>query len=139
MPISTGGGQVLLRGDLPALGRDPNGSGPGSSPRTPELFGPDAVRGPATGADPRAAADGYPELETDQALSRMGREQLWDDVSEEPLEYAGFVAAKVGRVWSHGPREEMRAPVWRALHLVLVSSACSASACWSGGAAGRRW
>ena len=48
------------------------------------------------------------------------REQLWDDVSEEPLEYAGFVAAKVGRIWSHGPRDVMREPVWAALHWALV-------------------
>jgi hypothetical protein len=50
----------------------------------------------------------------------MGREQLWDDVSEEPLEYAGFVAAKTGRIWSHGPRQVMREPVWAALHWALL-------------------
>ena len=51
----------------------------------------------------------------------MGREQLWDDVSEEPLEYAGFLATKVGRIWSHGPRDVMRKPLWEALHWALVA------------------
>ena len=60
-------------------------------------------------------------METDQALSKMGKEQLWDDVSEEPLEYAGFVATKVGRIWSHGPRDVMREPGWEVLHWLLVA------------------
>ena len=60
-------------------------------------------------------------METDKALSRMGREQLWDDVSEEPLEYAGFVATKAGRIWSHGPRDVMRQPGWELLHWALVA------------------
>ena len=51
----------------------------------------------------------------------MGREQLWDDISEEPLEYAGFVATKVGRLWSHGPRDVMREPAWEALHWALIA------------------
>jgi len=69
----------------------------------------------------RLAAHTYPELESDEALSKMGKEQLWDDISEEPLEYAGFVATKVGRIWSHGPRDVMREPVWEALHWALLA------------------
>jgi hypothetical protein len=60
-------------------------------------------------------------MESDQALSKMGKEQLWDDISEEPLEYAGFVAAKIWRIWSHGPRDVMREPVWEVLHWLLVA------------------
>jgi hypothetical protein len=63
----------------------------------------------------------YPQLETDAALARMGRERLWDDVSERPVEYAGFVAAKVWRIWSYGPRKVMRDPVWAVLHWALVA------------------
>jgi hypothetical protein len=51
----------------------------------------------------------------------MGREQLWDDISEEPLQFAGFLATKVGRIWSHGPRDVMREPLWEALHWALVA------------------
>lgn len=67
------------------------------------------------------AAQRYPGVESDGALARMGRERLWRDVSEQPLAYAGFVAAKVGRIWSHGPRDVMRKPLWEALHWALVA------------------
>jgi hypothetical protein len=63
----------------------------------------------------------YAGMETDAALARMGRERLWEDVSERPLEYAGFVAAKIGRIWSHGPRDVMREPVWEVFHWLLVA------------------
>ncbi|HYC80579.1 MAG TPA: hypothetical protein VEB65_02255, partial [Solirubrobacterales bacterium] len=68
----------------------------------------------------RLAHSRYPELETDEALARMGRERLGDAVSEDPLAYAGFVATKIGRVWSHGPRRIMRDELWEALHWVVV-------------------
>ena len=50
----------------------------------------------------------------------MGKEPLWDDVAE-PLEYAGFVAEKIGRIWSHGPRDVMREPGWEVFHWALVA------------------
>ena len=40
---------------------------------------------------------------------------------KQPLEYAGFVAAKIGAIWSHGPRDVMREPIWEALHWALVA------------------
>ncbi len=51
----------------------------------------------------------------------MGREQLWDDLTEEPVEYAGFVATKVWRIWSQGPREVMDKPGWKAFHWLLAA------------------
>ena len=50
----------------------------------------------------------------------MGKEQLWDDIADQPVEFAGFLATKVGRIWSHGPRDVMREPLWAALHWLLV-------------------
>jgi uncharacterized membrane protein len=122
VPISTGGGQVLFAGTyLPSDG-DPERVGAEVVAHHPELFGPGAVRNLRLEQIlARLAAQRYPELESDKALSRMGREQLWDDVSEEPVEYAGFVATKVGRIWSHGPRDVMREPVWELLHWALVA------------------
>lgn len=124
VPISTGGGQVLFAGTyLPSDG-DPEKVGAEVVERHPELFGPDAVQQLRLEQIlAQLAAQRYPQLETDQALARMGREQLWDDVSEEPLEYAGFVATKAGRIWSHGPRDVMRQPTWEALHWLLVGLA----------------
>jgi hypothetical protein len=121
VPISTGGGQVLFAGTyLPSDG-DPEKVGAGVVAEHPELFSAaDARELRLEQILARLAAATYPELESDQALSRMGREQLWDDIGSEPLEYAGFVAEKVGRVWSHGPRNVMREPLWEALHWALV-------------------
>jgi hypothetical protein len=121
VPISTGGGQVLFAGTyLPSDG-NPERVGVALVAEHPELFAPGAVqRLRLEQILARLAAAEYPELESDKALSRMGREQLWDDVSEEPLEYAGFLATKVGRIWSHGPREVMREPLWEALHWALL-------------------
>ncbi len=88
----------------------------------PDLFQPqDAERLRLEQILARLAADRYPGMETDQALSKLGKEQLWDDITEEPAEYAGFVAAKVWRIWSHGPRDVMREPVWEVLHWLLVA------------------
>lgn len=122
VPISTGGGQVLFAGTyLPSDG-DPEKVGVEVVERHPGLFGPEAVRQLRLEQIlARLAAQRYPGLESDKALARMGREQLWDDVSEEPLEYAGFVAKKVGRIWSHGPRDVMRQPGWELLHWALVA------------------
>jgi len=122
VPISTGGGQVLFAGTyLPSDG-DPEKVGTEVVERHPELFSPDAANQLRLEQIlARLAAHRYPELETDQALSKMGKEQLWDDISGEPVEYAGFVAAKIGRIWSHGPRDVMREPVWEALHWALVA------------------
>jgi 4-amino-4-deoxy-L-arabinose transferase-like glycosyltransferase len=121
VPISTGGGQVLFAGTyLPSDG-DPEKVGAEVVARHPELFAPaDARRLRLEQILARLATARYPGLETDRALSRMGREQLGDDISEEPIEFAGFLATKVGRIWSHGPRAVMREPGWEILHWALI-------------------
>ena len=121
VPISTGGGQVLFAGTYLPSGGDPERVGAEVVSRHPELFAPaDAQRLRLEQILARLAAARYPDLETDRALSRMGREQLGDDISEQPLEFAGFLATKIARIWSHGPREVMREPGWEVLHWALV-------------------
>ncbi|MGV1047406.1 MAG: hypothetical protein ACOYD4_02620 [Solirubrobacterales bacterium] len=122
VPISTGGGQVLFAGTyLPSDG-DPERVGAEVVAEHPQLFSPaDARKLRLEQILARLAAATYPQLESDRALSRMGREQLWDDLSEEPLEYAGFLAGKVVRIWWRGSREVMREPVWEALHWALLA------------------
>jgi 4-amino-4-deoxy-L-arabinose transferase-like glycosyltransferase len=119
--VSTGGGQVLYAGTyLPSDG-NPEKVGAAVIAEHPDLFGPHAAEnlrleqilvrlGEAT----------YPDMEPDQALSKMGKEQLRDDIEHHTGEYIGFVATKIGRIWSHGPRAIMRTPVWEALHWVLL-------------------
>jgi hypothetical protein len=113
---------VLFAGTyLPSDG-DPEKVGAEVVERHPELFGPHAVqRLRLEQILARLAEQRYPGLEADRALARMGREQLWEDASEEPLEYAGFMAEKVARIWSHGPRQVMREPGWELLHWALLA------------------
>ncbi|HMC49514.1 MAG TPA: hypothetical protein VKH20_02635, partial [Solirubrobacterales bacterium] len=122
VPISTGGGQVLFAGTyLPSDG-DPEKVGAEVVRENPQLFDPqDAHRLRLEQILARLAHARYPDMETDKALSEMGKEQLWDDASEDTGEYAGFVATKVDRIWSHGPRDVMREPVWEVLHWLLVA------------------
>jgi hypothetical protein len=121
VPISTGGGQVLFSGTYLPSGGDPERVGEEVLERHPGLrrqLPPDARLEQILTA---LAAQRYPSMESDAALARMGRERLWSEVSEEPLPYAGFVAAKIGRIWLHGPRDVMREPLWEALHWALVA------------------
>jgi len=121
VPISTGGGQVLFAGTYLPSGGNPERVGAEVVARHPELFGPEAVkRLRLEQILARLAAHRYPGMEADQALSKMGKEQLWDDLTEEPLEYAGFLATKIGRLWFHPARDVMRAPVWRALQWAVT-------------------
>jgi 4-amino-4-deoxy-L-arabinose transferase-like glycosyltransferase len=120
VPISTGGGQVLFAGSYMPSGGDPERVGAEVLERHPGLrrqLPADARLEQILAA---LAEQRYPRMESDAALARMGRERLWDDVSERPVEYAGFVVAKVWRIWAFGPRDVMREPVWKALHWVLV-------------------
>lgn len=122
VPISTGGGQVLFAGTyLPSDG-NPEKVGAEVVERHPQLFAPSAVeRLRLEQILARLAASRFPGLEPDQALGRMGREQLWDDVSEEPAEFTGFVATKIWRVWTYGSRAVMREPGWELFHWTLVA------------------
>jgi hypothetical protein len=69
------------------------------------------------------AAQRYPHMEADEALARMGRERLWEEIHREPLDYVGFLAAKLWRLWGHGPRQVMRDPGWAVLHWALLALA----------------
>jgi hypothetical protein len=124
VPISTGGGQVLFAGTyLPSDG-DPEKVGTEVVAENPRLFAPqDARRLRLEQILARLAHARYPQLEADKALSKLGKEQLWDDISEEPADYAAFVAKKVWRIWSHGPRAVMHEPGWEVLHWALVALA----------------
>jgi hypothetical protein len=119
--VSTGGGQVLYSGTyLPSDG-NPEEVGVHVVEEHPGLFGPHAAEKLRLEQIlARLAKHTHPGMEPDQALSKMGKEQLREDVTEHTGEYIGFVAAKIGRIWSHGPRAIMRTPVWEALHWLLL-------------------
>lgn len=121
VPISTGGGQVLYAGTyLPSDG-DPEKVGAEVVRDNPNLFAPQAAqRLRLEQILARLGHARYPEMEPDEALSKLGKSQLWDDVSDHPGEYAGFLATKVGRIWFHPARAVMRELPWVVLQWVLV-------------------
>lgn len=121
VPLSTGSGQVLFAGTyLPSDG-DPEKVGEKVVAENRQLFAPNAAQHLRLEQIlARLAEHRYPEMDSDQALSKMGKEQLWDDISEEPAEYAGFVATKVGRIWFHPARDIMREFPWVVLQWALV-------------------
>ncbi len=121
VPISTGGGQVLFAGSYMPSGGDPERVGEEVLERHPELRAELPAQPRLEQILAALAAQRYPNLATDAALARMGRERLWDNVSERPLDYAGFVAAKLARIWWRGPRDVMRQPLWQALHWALLA------------------
>lgn len=123
VPISTGGGKALYVGTyLPAdgeyqrvkallvrryLGRE-------LEPGSPAL---DRVN--PTPLFDRVAAR-YPDLPRDEALGKIGKENLYDYVEEDPLGYAGMTVRKVWRMWSGGIGEAMSAPAGRVVQVLIV-------------------
>lgn len=123
VPISTGSGKALYVGTLlPAdgeyqrakallvrryLGRD-------LEPGTEEL---DRV-------DPTPlfdrVAERYPDLPRDQALGKIGKENFYDYVDEDPGGYAAMTLRKVWRMWSGGIGEAMSSTAGRAIQVAIV-------------------
>jgi len=121
VPISTGGGQVLFAGSYMPSGGDPERVGEEVLERHPELRAELPAQPRLEQILAALAAQRYPNLATDAALARMGRERLWDNVSERPLEYLGFLADKLWLIWGHGPRDVMHEPGWALFHWTLLA------------------
>ena len=62
----------------------------------------------------------YPDLPRDEALGKIGREQLSDYLSDEPLDYAGMTVRKVWRMWSSGVGEAMETTAGRVIQVIVV-------------------
>jgi len=67
----------------------------------------------------RVAAQ-YPALDRDEALGRIGRENLSRFLRERPLDYFGMLVRKGVRMWGSGVGEAMSSPAGRAVQLYLV-------------------
>ncbi len=128
VPISTGGGKALYIGTY----LDADGDGPKLRElllaERPALRARLERHGPVDDPESmalervlaRVAAESYPGLETDAALGRLGRQDLEDDVSEEPARFAGMLAGKGYETWTDSAREVMEREPWRALQLAIV-------------------
>jgi len=54
------------------------------------------------------AAQAHPGLDQDKALSKLGREQLKDDIEHHTAEYAGVLAQKFWNMWGQGAAAKIR-------------------------------
>ncbi|MEX2107743.1 MAG: glycosyltransferase family 39 protein [Solirubrobacterales bacterium] len=128
VPISTGGGKVLFIGTY----LDADGNGPQLREllldRRPALRDRFEAGGPVNNPDrlilervlARVAAERYPELGTDEALGRLGRQNLESDITDHPVEFAGLLASKAFGTWADAPRASMQRLPWRALQIAIL-------------------
>jgi 4-amino-4-deoxy-L-arabinose transferase-like glycosyltransferase len=123
VPISTGGGKALYVGTyLPA---------DGEYQRVKALLAErylhrDLEPGSAAleEVDPTPlfdrVAERYPDLPRDEALGRVGKEDFYDYVGEDPVGYAAMTVRKVWRMWSAGLGEAMSSTAGRAIQVLIV-------------------
>ena len=123
VPVSTGGGKALFVATyLPGLGRQ--------VPVKRELMRRHlGAKDPITTSELRAqpmqplldrVASRYPDLPRDEALGRIGRENMRRYLSEQPAAYARMSAMKLWNVWERGSSPYMRATGWVAYHRLLL-------------------
>ena len=123
VPVSTGGGKALFVATyLPGLGRQ--------VPVKRELMrrylgAKDPINTDELRAQPMQplldrVASRYPDLPRDEALGRIGRENLRRYLSEQPGAYARMSAAKLWNVWERGSSPYMRDAGWVAYHRLLL-------------------
>jgi 4-amino-4-deoxy-L-arabinose transferase-like glycosyltransferase len=62
----------------------------------------------------------HPDLTRDQALGKLGKENLSKYFGEDPGGYLAMTARKVGRMWSSGVGEAMSSTPGRAIQILLV-------------------
>jgi 4-amino-4-deoxy-L-arabinose transferase-like glycosyltransferase len=121
--VSTGGGKALFVATfLPGDGRQ--------VPTKRELMrrflgAKDPITTPELKAQPMTplldrVARKYPELPRDQALGRIGKENLRKYVSEQPVAYARMSAAKFWNIFERGSSPYMRDWGWVAYHRILL-------------------
>jgi hypothetical protein len=109
VPISTGAGQTVFSGSYVPSGGDPQKVTPALLKEDPSLAslvesraGTEAASAPPDLVFRLMANREYPGVPTDEALSRMGRQQYVEDLRRDPIGFTAFLAAKAHRIWWHG-------------------------------------
>jgi hypothetical protein len=62
----------------------------------------------------------YPDLSRDSALGKIGRDQLEDDITDHPFDYAAMLVRKTGRMWDQGVGSTMDSSLGRLAQRVAV-------------------
>ncbi|HET7509435.1 MAG TPA: hypothetical protein VFJ65_04220, partial [Solirubrobacterales bacterium] len=78
----------------------------------------------------------HPGLSRDQALGKVGKENLSKYFSEDPIGYVAMTARKVGRMWGSGVGEAMDTTAGRVVQILLIFAALAGFALL---ALRRRW
>jgi 4-amino-4-deoxy-L-arabinose transferase-like glycosyltransferase len=126
VPISTGSGKALYVGtNLPADGEYQRVKSDLHERFTGERLEPNSDALDEVNPVPLfdRVAKQYPDLSRDAALGRVGRENLNEFVSDDPVGYAGMTLRKVWRMWSSGVGEAMSGTAGRIVQILLVLAA----------------
>ena len=122
VPVSTGGGKALFIGTyLPG-----DGLHEGTKQHLQHRFrgtdpSPEELRRLPMNPLLDEVAEEYPQLPRDEALGRVGRENLVHWATDEPRALAQMIAGKVAHMW-HGSGSPSYTPAGGALHyLVLIA------------------
>jgi 4-amino-4-deoxy-L-arabinose transferase-like glycosyltransferase len=62
----------------------------------------------------------YPDLPRDEALGKIGKQNFYDYLGEDPVGYAAMTARKVWRMWSAGIGEAMSSTLGRLVQVLIV-------------------
>jgi len=127
VPISTGGGKALYTGTyLPADGEYQRVKAVLVQRYQHRDLPPDSEALNNVNPTPlfnRVAAEvqkEHPDLTRDQALGKLGKENLSKYFGEDPIGYLAMTARKVGRMWSSGVGEAMNTTAGRVVQILLV-------------------
>jgi hypothetical protein len=133
VPLSTGGGQTLFTGSYLASAGDPLEVMPGVLAHNPDLArrveaqnfvsgeGSDSITPERVLA--LLAEKRMPGVPTDLALARIGRENYFRALREDPVGLLGYFASKSARIWWRGRTDLTGTFAGRALHMTLVAGA----------------
>lgn len=121
--LSTGGGKALYVGtSLPEDGEYQQVKAALLERFTGRELEPDSEALDRVDPEPlfdRVAAR-HPELPRDEALGKIGREQLSDYLGDRPADYAAMTVRKVWRMWSSGVGEAMESTPGRIMQVIVV-------------------
>jgi hypothetical protein len=131
VPVSTGGGKALYIGTYLDADGDAAKLRRLLLERQPRLRRRLARGGPLDAPNryvlervlARVAAQAHPDLDTDQALGRLGRENLSNDITDHPWDFTSMLAAKAYDTWTEPARGIMNEQPWRTLQLGLLIAA----------------
>jgi 4-amino-4-deoxy-L-arabinose transferase-like glycosyltransferase len=132
VPLSTGGGQTLFVGSYVPSGGNPTRVMPDLLTQNPVLEAEILRQNRVSGEGPESvtpervftllAGQKLPHLDTDAALSRLGRERYVDELSQDPLGLTGFLAHKTIRIWWRARSGAMEGFPGRLIHWAIVAA-----------------